>query len=336
MAETSPLPTPPPPVRAGMGVAMGQALRRLRLALLLAFAVLALAVLVLGDQLLRLDSSRAADSDLMARAATQHTLSQQIGREAALLVVEPVERGRSVPALGLLLKQARDEALALEGLLARQQDLADAGTDVRAALPAWQAARDRLWSRTDALLRQASVGAGSELLADVLAVQAEVVPALAAAQRLSAALRRAAERRADLQQRAQRLGTAAVLLVLLLLALAVVAPGMRALRRHAVVLQERATALQRLALVAERTSALVLISDRDDRVVWVNDAFTQAAGWPLADAAGHRPGVLLDSPHADAKVLARVQAAVQQGRGAHHEWLHRTRDGADLWLDVDL
>ena len=340
MADTSPPntppPTPPPPARAGAGVAVGQALRRLRLALLLAFAVLALAVLVLGDQLLRLDSSRAADSDLMARAANQHTLSQQIGRESALLLVDLAERSRGVQALGLLLKQSRDEALALEGLLARHPYVAETGADVRAALPAWQAARDRLGSRTDALLRQAGAAAGGELLPDVRAVQAEVAPAQAAAQRLSAALRSAAERRAELQQRAQRLGTAAVLLLLLLLALAVVAPAMRALRRHAIDLQERAAALQRLSLVAERTSALVLISDRDDRVVWVNDAFTQAAGWPLADAAGHRPGVLLDSPHADAKVLARVQAAVQQGRGAHQEWLHRTRDGADLWLDVDL
>ncbi|MBE0549858.1 MAG: EAL domain-containing protein, partial [Rubrivivax sp.] len=165
---------------------------------------------------------------------------------------------------------------------------------------------------------------------------AEVGPALAAAQGLSAALRSAAEHRAELQQQAQRLGTAAVLLVLLSLLLTVVEPGLRALRRHAVSLQERAIALQRLALVAERTQALVIITDRDDNVAWVNDAFTRVTGWPLADAAGHRPDALLDSPHADRKVLARVQGAVRQGRGARHEWLHRSRDGRDLWLDVDL
>ncbi len=339
MAEATPPLTPPPPqtARGSIGAAAGQAHRRLRLATLLSFAVLALAVLAQGYQMLRLEALRAADTEIADRAGTQRTLSQQVGRLAALLLAEPAERRRNAQALSLLLAQSRDEAQALDGLLARQRGhAADSGADVRAVKEAWQAARERLWSRAGTLLRQAGDGAGTDLLPGALAVQAEVGPALAAGQRLSAALRSAAERRAELQQQAQRLGTAAVLLVLLSLLLMVVEPGLRALRRHAVSLQERAAALQRLALVAERTSALVIISDRDDHVVWVNDAFTRVAGWPLADAAGHRPGALLDSPHADKKVLARAHGAVRQGRGARHEWLHRSRDGRDLWLDVDL
>ncbi len=147
---------------------------------------------------------------------------------------------------------------------------------------------------------------------------------------------RAAERRAEDRQRALWLGTSAVLVVLLMLGVTAVEASARRVRRTTARLQERAAELQRLALVAQRTAALVLITDRDDRLTWVNDAFTRVTGWPLADAAGQRPGELLDSPHADAKVLARVQGAIRQGRGARHEWLHRSRGGRDLWLDVDL
>jgi diguanylate cyclase (GGDEF)-like protein/PAS domain S-box-containing protein len=128
---------------------------------------------------------------------------------------------------------------------------------------------------------------------------------------------------------------------LLLLALGVLAPlavesALLALRRDRQHLRRQRAELQRLALVAEHTSALVLITDAQDLVLWANAAFTQATGWPLAEALGRRPGELLTSPHADEAVLGLVHQAMREGRGVRQEWLHHTRDGRDLWLDVDL
>ena len=339
MADAAPSETPLPPQspREGRGTAAGQAHRQLRWVMYLAFAVLALAVLAQGHHLLRLQAVSEADTEAVDRAANQRALPQQIGRLAALIVAEPAERGRSARSLRLVLGQSRDEALALEGLLAGQRgQAAGSGAAPGAVLEAWRVTRERLWSRAGALLRQLDAGGGTDLLPVALTVQAEVEPALAAAQGLSAALRGAAERRTADQQRALWLGTGAVLALLLLLGLTAVEASARAVHRTTARLQERAAELQRLALVAQRTAALVLITDRDDRLTWVNDAFTRVTGWPLADAAGQRPGELLDSPHADAKVLARLQGAIRQGRGARHEWLHRSRGGRDLWLDVDL
>jgi PAS domain S-box-containing protein len=108
------------------------------------------------------------------------------------------------------------------------------------------------------------------------------------------------------------------------------------LQRQGRGLHAQAAELRRLALVAEHTSALVLITDRDDRVCWANAAFSEITGWSLGEAAGRSPDELLAHPQADAGVQERLQTAVYQGRGLRGEWLHRTRDGRDLWLDVDL
>jgi diguanylate cyclase (GGDEF)-like protein/PAS domain S-box-containing protein len=60
------------------------------------------------------------------------------------------------------------------------------------------------------------------------------------------------------------------------------------------------------------------------------------SGWSAEEAAGKKPAEMLHSPSADPAVLARVREALADGLGVRAEWLCRTRDGRDLWLDVDL
>jgi PAS domain S-box-containing protein/diguanylate cyclase (GGDEF)-like protein len=339
--QTSLLPLPA--LGGGGGPARHAAGRGLRLTMVLAFGVLALAVLAQGYNVLRLEAQRRADADVVTRAGEQHTLVLQFGRQASLIAADPAGRASHTQALGQLLAQSGDDALALEALLARPGFLprplggaGDAGAGVRAALETWQTARERLVYRGGNLLRQVADAEPGDLSPGVLAVQTEAVTALAAAQRLSAALRSAAERNAAGRQQALHWGLAGMLVLLLLLGLTVAAASARVLRRQAMRLRAEAAELRRLALVAEHTSALVVVTDRDDRVLWVNEAFAHLSGWPLADAAGHHPDELLASPHADAAVLARMQKAINDGAAARDEWLHRTRDGHDLWLDVDL
>ena len=344
MADAAQRQTPLLPLAARGGVpARDAAGRGLRLTLALAFGLLALAVLAQGYGLLRLEAQGRADADIVARAGEQHTQVLQVGRLAALIAADPAARASHAQSLARQLAQSGDDARALEALLSRPGSLAlqtgdrgDAGGGVRPVLEAWQAARDRLWTRAGKLLRQVADADPGDLSPGVLAVQAETATALAAARRFSAALHDAAERRATERQQALRWSLTGVLAVLLLLGLTVAATSAKMVRRQATRLREQAAELRGLALAVEHTPAPVVITDRDDRVRWVNEAFTRLTGWPLADAAGHHPDELLSSPHADTLVLARMQKAVSDGAAARHEWLHRTRDGRDLWLDIDL
>jgi PAS domain S-box-containing protein len=312
---------------------------RVRVAMYLAFAVLAVAVVLLGQAVLRLEALHTADVELLDRAGVQRIFAQQAGRTAALigLADSEAERDQQMRLLEGLIGQSTQDALVLDALLGVQMGSSRAARSLAAVpLERWQDAREKLWYRAQALLLSAESGGADRLRQRVLAVQAAAEPAMAAAQQLSDALREAHAARAEHLNGRVRWGVLGMFAVLGLLSLLVVEPTARAVRRHGQRLREQAAELQRLALVAEHTTALVLITDEDDRIRWVNSAYTRTTGWALDEARGLHPGELLVHPQADEAVLARMQQAVRERQGARQEWLHRTRDGRDLWLDVDL
>ena len=306
----------------------------------LAFVVLAGATALQGLNTLRLEEVRAADARIIDQTGLQSTFALQVGRLAEMLVHNAGDlpgRVRHTQTLQALVRQSRDDALEMEQLVATQLQRSPELRGLSALhLDIWQAMRERLWYRCEALLRVAETGSPDELRASAAAVSAEVEPALQAAQRQAAGLREAAEHRAQRLSREVHWGMLGVLALLVVLGLVVVEPTARSVRRHGQRLREQAAELQSLALVAERTTALVLITDADDLIVWTNAAFASSTGWALAEARGRRPDELLASPQADVAVLQDMQHALRAGHGARHEWLHRARDGRELWLDVDL
>ena len=323
----------------------------MRLAMYLTIVTLALAVLVQGWSTLQLEQVRAVDADILDKAGYQSMVSQQIARRAALINTDPTQRVDHTRVLSSLLQRSGQEALALENLLARQmQRSPDAAGSVAPALDAWQAARERLWSRAGTLLRHAdahndSARASSSSSSDgdvrhaAAAVQAEADATLSRAQSLSEILHSAAQRRSERVQGALKIWVAGLLVLLLLLALlalVVVEPTARAARRQFARMAEQGAELRRLALVAESTQALVIITDGHNRVQWANAAFTRLTGWPLAEALGRTPFEMLGSQPADAAALACIHDAVAQGRPERQLLLAHTRAGQDIWLDVDL
>jgi PAS domain S-box-containing protein len=317
----------------------GGAVRRIRASMYLAFLVLALAVMVQATQTLGLEEVRMTDAELLDRAGEQRTLAEQLGRHASLLVHEVLQAPEPVHAeqLSMQLRHYASRALQLEELLgdlhSRSQREA---SDVLTAVQRWQAARERLWYRGELLVQKLAEPDASRLREGLMALQAEVVPVGLAAQAMLGHLREAAERRAARARNEMVWGLAALLVLLGVLSLAVVEPAASAVERHVQRQKRQAAVVKRLALVAEHTSALVLITDREDRVEWANKAFTQGLGWALEEVCGRRPREFMHSPDVDPAVLARLKEALARGEGFRQVWLNRTRSGEELWLDVDL
>ena len=132
------------------------------------------------------------------------------------------------------------------------------------------------------------------------------------------------------------LGAAALSLVLLLLFIVVTESIVRAMAQQARRQADLHADLQRRAGVAEHTGAMVLISNAEDRIEWVNAAFTQLSGWRLDDMVGRRGDECLHSPAQPRDDALRLRQALQRGTGLRQAGPHRTRAGPDLWLDVDL
>ncbi|WP_114966621.1 PAS domain-containing protein, partial [Alkalilacustris brevis] len=94
--------------------------------------------------------------------------------------------------------------------------------------------------------------------------------------------------------------------------------------------------LRRLGEVSKRTSNLVIVTDRDDRIEWINPAFEARSGWTLDEVAGKRPGEFLAVSDVDASERARIRAAIKSGTPVRAELLNRSRDGAEYWISADI
>ena len=310
---------------------------RVRLSVYAAFVAIAGAVLVGGVLNLRLEDVRSADAAALEQTVAQRTTAQQTGRLAALMVLDPANRGARGDSLAELLARSRSDALRLDDLLKAQIDRSRRGrSPLNAALQAWEVARERLWYRGESLLRAADGGSEEDCARSAARLQAEVEPAQAASLQLSDTLRAVVAERAARLHGDARNGIVALLLVLLFLGAAVVEPAARAVQRQHRRLRAQSVDLRRMALVAEHTSALVMISDAEDRLQWVNDGFVGASGWSLDAVIGRRPAEYLRHPQADEEAVRREHQALQDGHGLRQEWLHRNRAGEELWLDVDL
>ncbi|MSU72887.1 MAG: PAS domain-containing protein [Opitutus sp.] len=71
----------------------------------------------------------------------------------------------------------------------------------------------------------------------------------------------------------------------------------------------------RLALVASRTTNMVVLADADWKIEWVNDSFTRFFGYTFAEAVGQRPSELLHRPATNLATPEQInQAGVRVSR----------------------
>jgi diguanylate cyclase (GGDEF)-like protein/PAS domain S-box-containing protein len=129
-------------------------------------------------------------------------------------------------------------------------------------------------------------------------------------------------------------GTNVMLGALVLLILSVVEPLVVFVRKQGETLMRQSSEVQRLALVAQRTSNWVAVVDRQRRVRWCNEAFLRGKG-TTEDVLGHDPGLLAANERNDAEEVARLLAELDMGLPVRAELMHRGRDGQEVWLDVD-
>ena len=91
-----------------------------------------------------------------------------------------------------------------------------------------------------------------------------------------------------------------------------------------------------LGEVAHRTTNLVVATDAERRIEWVNAAFELATGYMLAGAMGRNPGHLLASPRTNPLTTKVIRGALDAGQPVRTEILNRTAGGRDYWLGLDI
>ena len=86
-----------------------------------------------------------------------------------------------------------------------------------------------------------------------------------------------------------------------------------------------------------RLNDIVLITETgpDQRIVFVNEAFERLTGFSALEAIGNDPR-MLQGPKTDRAALDRIRAALSAWLPVREELVNYTRDGRELWLEVDI
>ena len=94
--------------------------------------------------------------------------------------------------------------------------------------------------------------------------------------------------------------------------------------------------LAKLSLVASATEDLVIITDPEQRIEWVNDSFSRRTGYTLDDVRGKRPGRVLQGAKSDAGAINRIREALRRNEVVREELLNYAKNGDPYWVSVHI
>lgn len=92
-----------------------------------------------------------------------------------------------------------------------------------------------------------------------------------------------------------------------------------------------------LELVAMNTRSLVVVTDAERRIRWVNPAYTALTGWTLDEVRGRRPGSFLHGPQTNAQDLARLADLLRSGQRVEgFEIVNHKKSGEPYWVSLHI
>ncbi|MDB5128431.1 PAS domain-containing protein [Mucilaginibacter sp.] len=91
---------------------------------------------------------------------------------------------------------------------------------------------------------------------------------------------------------------------------------------------------RQLSIVASKIRNGVVISNADDQVVWINDAFENITGYKLQDVAGKFLGEILNGKPKDAETEKKLIEARKNNQPYEVELSLVSKDGRPLWILV--
>jgi PAS domain S-box-containing protein len=94
--------------------------------------------------------------------------------------------------------------------------------------------------------------------------------------------------------------------------------------------------LEMLSLVASKTTNGVTITDAEDRIEWVNAAFTRVTGYPLSKVIGTTPASFLQGPDTSEAAALRIQNNRKAKVSFAEEILNYTINGSPIWFLIEV
>ncbi|MBL4658009.1 MAG: GAF domain-containing protein [Flavobacteriales bacterium] len=94
--------------------------------------------------------------------------------------------------------------------------------------------------------------------------------------------------------------------------------------------------LERLSIVASETDNYVIITDKHDKIEWVNAGFTRITGYRLQDVKGKTPAEVLRGKDTGKKDENNIYNRAKTKKQFTSEILNYKKDGTPLWLYLNV
>ena len=92
--------------------------------------------------------------------------------------------------------------------------------------------------------------------------------------------------------------------------------------------------ISRLSRIVEETPNVVIITDTQQRIVWVNRSFTTITGYSMEEALGKKPGRLLQGPDSSPDTKAVMRERIAEFKPFEVEILNYTKDKKPYWMNI--
>ena len=94
--------------------------------------------------------------------------------------------------------------------------------------------------------------------------------------------------------------------------------------------------LERLAVIAQKTSDLIVVTDRKGRVEWVNDSFTRVTEYTFEEVKGKKPGKLLQGVDTNPEHVKKIAEGIAKQKPFSQEILNYTKSGKPYWNYINI
>ena len=86
-----------------------------------------------------------------------------------------------------------------------------------------------------------------------------------------------------------------------------------------------------LITLSQQTNEIVVITDKDQRIIWVNEGFEKLTEYTLEEVKGKKPSIL-QGPDTDPETIKEISLSLKQHKSVKKDILNYTKSGKSYWL----
>jgi PAS domain S-box-containing protein len=94
--------------------------------------------------------------------------------------------------------------------------------------------------------------------------------------------------------------------------------------------------VEKLAMIARRTSNAVILTDTKANIIWVNEGFERITEYSREEVIGKKPREILQGSETDSTINAKVRELLNSRKPARYEVLNYAKSGRKYWLDIEI